>query len=106
VLISLRLFLGILLQPSSPPNLRVLCQAVLDPFIYVPNGIGGIFAIILCGLCFVFPKSRGSATLSEQELPKGAMEADNGHAYDLDVTMGTRQRQGAINMSKDADSQA
>lgn len=37
--------------------------AVLDPFIYVPNGIGGLFAVVLCALCLIYPKREAEQTL-------------------------------------------
>lgn len=36
----------------------------MDPFIYVPNTLGGLFAVVLCVLCLIY-----SSKPAEQALP-------------------------------------
>eukprot|EP00878_Enallax_costatus_P016032 GHUV01016808.1.p1 GENE.GHUV01016808.1~~GHUV01016808.1.p1 ORF type:complete len:222 (+),score=60.16 GHUV01016808.1:184-849(+) len=40
--------------------------AVLDPFLYVPNGIGCVFAIVLCSLCVIYRKVAVDQSLPEK----------------------------------------
>ncbi|KAF8054899.1 APY5 [Scenedesmus sp. PABB004] len=71
--------------------------AVLDPFIYVPNAIGGVFAVVLCALCLIFPSKQAG----DQALPQKG--ADAAHV-ELDVPVSPKGA-AAHTTSKDAESQ-
>ncbi|WIA32663.1 hypothetical protein OEZ86_003464 [Tetradesmus obliquus] len=42
--------------------------AVKDPFIWVPNGVGGVFAVLLILLCVIFPRKAATAATGQQGL--------------------------------------
>lgn len=69
--------------------------AVLDPFIYVPNGLGGLFAIVLCALCLIYPNKKAE----EQALPT---KGGNSEHVELDVPISPKT---AHTTTKDADTQ-
>jgi hypothetical protein len=51
--------------------LILLCnlQAVGDPFIWVPNGIGGVVSVFLLALSIMYPSTAPSSTASALATP-------------------------------------
>jgi hypothetical protein len=47
-----------------PAGLAAALQAVKDPFIWVPNGVGGVFAVLLIALS---SSSRGKQRRQQQD---------------------------------------
>jgi hypothetical protein len=43
-------------------------QAVKDPFIWVPNGVGGVFAVLLIALCLIFRRKATAPATGQQGL--------------------------------------
>jgi hypothetical protein len=53
---------------SLPAGLAAALQAVKDPFIWVPNGVGGVFAVLLILLCLIFPRKTQAPASAQQAL--------------------------------------
>jgi solute carrier family 50 protein (sugar transporter) len=42
--------------------------AILDPFIYVPNGLGAVLGTVQILLCVIFPRRKKVSSKEEEEL--------------------------------------